>query len=65
MFSPRDRFRSNNGKGPLLARILYVEGDEVHMERWPECGGKRVQFALPLPFLTSQNCGWAKIQPAQ
>ncbi len=52
-------YRSNNGKGPLMARIVRVVGDVATMERWnPSRPRRREQFTLPLAFLSSPHCGW-------
>jgi hypothetical protein len=52
------RYRSNDGKGPLTARILCATTDEVTMERWSNEHGKRTRFTLPLKFFLSPRCGW-------
>jgi hypothetical protein len=53
-----DRYRSNNGVGPLLARILCVTDKTVKMERWPEKGAGRTRFELSIKFFRSPRCGW-------
>lgn len=59
-WSHEDRYISNDGKGPLVARILCVSRGVADMERWPLRGGARVRFTLPVKFLRSTSCGWRK-----
>lgn len=58
-------YRSNNGKGPMLARIVHDDGQTVIMERWNEKSdpkGRHItSFRLPSQFLDSPQCGWAKV----
>lgn len=55
-----DRYISNHGTGPMIARILCATDKTVTMERWlrahPE--GRRTRFELPIKFLRSPSCGW-------
>jgi hypothetical protein len=62
-FQVGDLFRSNHGRGPLLAVIKFVEGDDVHMVRWNEKADrpKRVAFKIGSRFLRSPRCGWQPI----
>lgn len=59
-----DRFYSNNGAGPLTARILSVADNRVMMERWvgrtPTPRGRPVRFSLSVSFFRSERCGWKK-----
>lgn len=55
-----DRYRSNDGAGPLTARILCVTNDEVLIERWHHRASKAKRFRLPLRFFLSPRCGWRK-----
>lgn len=57
------RYRSNNGKGPMVARIIGVTNESVKMERWYEKNprSRRVSFELPISFLDSPSCGWMLI----
>lgn len=56
-------WRSNNGAGPLTARVLCVSDGVVILERWK---GKRKgnqnlrRFELPLKFFLSDKCGWKR-----
>jgi len=66
MFKSGDTFRSNGGAGPGFARIVAVEGVTAVMERFvlnrrrAIIHNQRIKFELPLSFLSSPNCGWAK-----
>ncbi len=53
-----DRWRSNYGKGPLIARVLCATDKTVKLERWHEHGSRRIRFDLPLKFFLSKKCGW-------
>jgi hypothetical protein len=58
-----DRYRSNHGKGPYMARVLAVSNGEVQMERWDTRQGKRAKhtrFMLRLSYLTGPTCGWKR-----
>jgi hypothetical protein len=57
------RYRSNNGKGPMIARIVGVTETHLKMERWYEKRphSRRVPFELPISFLDSPSCGWMLI----
>lgn len=57
-----DRYRSNYGKGPIMARILAVANGEAKMERWHERrpNGRRERFVLRVSYLTSPRCGWRR-----
>lgn len=57
-WSHEDQYRSNDGRGPLTARILCVSFDKVTMERFGPKGGRRTRFELPLKFFLSPRCGW-------
>lgn len=56
-----DLYRSNNGAGPLTARILCATNTVVTMKRWRRSEDNAVVFKLPLRFLLSSNCGWRKV----
>ena len=52
-------FVSNNGAGPLAARILCVADGVAKMERWNKKRPvNRTRFTLPVWFLSSPQCGW-------
>ena len=53
-----DIYISNNGKGPMKARIVCATDKEVTMERWRQGNGRRTRFILPIWFLKSPKCGW-------
>ena len=56
-----DRFLSNNGNGPLEARILSIANGVAKMERRNRGGGGLpVRFTLTERFLQSPHCGWRK-----
>ncbi len=57
-----DRYVSNNGSGPLLARILCATSKTVTMERWRVDGKKVHRFELPLKFFLSDRCGWKRVE---
>lgn len=57
-----DRYISNNGDGPLTARILACTDKEITLERWK--GKRSTKFTLPLEFFLSSRCGWEKHTPA-
>lgn len=59
-----DIYISNNGSGPLRARILCATPKTVTMERWHKNGLVRTRFTLPASYLLSPNCGWVKQQSA-
>lgn len=52
-----DRYVSDYGNGPLIARILCVAKDEVVMERKTP-RGRWKRFTLPYEFAKSEACGW-------
>jgi hypothetical protein len=58
-----DRYRSNDGKGPMVARILCATATTVKLEQWNEKrpDGRRTRFELPLKFFCSRKCGWAPV----
>lgn len=59
-----DRFISNNGAGPLVARILYVGDGVAHLVRTRKMHGAfSVRFELPISFLKSKSCGWRRVTP--
>lgn len=55
-----DVYRSNEGAGPLKARILCVGDGYVHMERWKRSQESAVRFSLPIKFFLSDRCGWKR-----
>lgn len=59
-WSTSDVFVSNNGAGPLRARILCIADDVAQMERWPARGGRAFTFSLPVRYLVSTRCGWVR-----
>ena len=63
-WKPEDRFKSNYGKGPLVARILSETPKFLEMELWNGTSKKprRRQFKLSAKFLASPNCGWRKVR---
>lgn len=56
-------FRSNDGRGPLRARVLHDDGDTVTLERWDERvpGSRRVRFQLKKWFMASASSGWRRV----
>lgn len=63
-WSHEDRWMSNNGKGPMMARVLSATDKIVHLERW-NSKNKRPrpkQFPLSLRFFTSERCGWKRVE---
>lgn len=56
-----DRYVSNHGTGPMVARILCATDKTVTMERWLKANpdGRRTKFDLPVSFLRSPSCGWS------
>ena len=63
-WKPEDRFRSNRGKGPLVARILGETPKCLEMELWNERHKNpiRRKFRLSARFLASPNCRWRKVR---
>jgi hypothetical protein len=61
-----DRFKSNYGKGPLVARILSETPKFLEMELWNVASKKprRRKFRLSARFLASRYCGWKKVRKA-
>lgn len=59
-WSHEDRYLSNNGKGPLVARIVCATDKEVTIQHWnirnPD--GRRRKAVLSLSFFRSRKCGW-------
>ena len=50
---------SNNGKGPLLAKIIARSNGRVKMVRWHEkLPNKLSCFELSEIYLNSVSCGW-------
>jgi hypothetical protein len=62
-WSHEDRYMSNDGRGPLMARILCATEKIVTLERWNAKNKrpKHLTFPLSLKFFTSQRCGWKKV----
>lgn len=56
-------YRSNNGKGPLRARLVAADNRTVTLERWDERSKRkrRTVFKLPRRFFVSASCGWKEI----
>ena len=61
-WNQQDRFRSNDGVGPLTARILCATDREVTMERWHGNWRKAKRFVLSLKFFMSPACGWNLVE---
>lgn len=63
-WKPEDRFRSNRGKGPLVARIFGETPKCLEMELWNERHKSpiRRKFRLSARFLASSNCRWKKVR---
>lgn len=57
-----DRWRSNFGAGPLIARVLCATNKVVKLERWNERGSRITRFELPLEFFLSERCGWRLVE---
>ena len=57
-----DRYASNEGKGPMVARILCATDKTVTIERWRVNGKQVRRFELPLKFFLSDRCGWKLIE---
>ncbi len=55
-----DHFTSNNGSGPLLARITGIAQGVAYMERWKNGSTYKTAFTLPVRYLLSPRCGWKK-----
>ncbi len=60
-WSPDDIYRSNNGHGPLRARILSVSHGKATMERWNEKGSRKDRYEISVAYLMSPRCGWKKM----
>jgi len=62
-WSQEDRYLSNDGRGPIMARILCVDGKIVTLEKWNSKSKKprKEAFPLSLKFFTSDRCGWKKV----
>ncbi len=64
-YAPGDEFSDDAGTGTRRARILSIDGDEVHMEMWNHPSGKnRKQFTLDRSFISLKECGWVRISQA-
>lgn len=59
-----DRFMSNHGAGPLMARILCVSNGMVRLERWNRANPTkgRATCEVSLKYFTSRACGWKKVR---
>lgn len=62
-FDPDARYRSNDGKGPLIARMVDVTETDFVMERWHSGKtARKTKFEIPIWFLLySPRCGWRRI----
>lgn len=62
-FDPEARYRSNDGKGPLTARMVDVTEDSFVMERWSSrTPSRKTKFEIPIWFLLySPRCEWRKV----
>jgi len=63
-WSQEDRYMSNDGRGPVMARILCVDGKIVTLEKWNSKSQKprNETFRLSLKFFTSDRCGWSRLR---
>lgn len=61
---PEDRYLSNNGSGPMMARILRATDKIVTLEKWNTKSKRprRDSFPLSVAFFTSPRCGWKKVK---
>lgn len=61
-------YRSNNGNGPYLARVLAVVAGQMLMVRWHRdlelTFAEGVMFEMPAKFLDSPACGWEAVGDA-
>lgn len=58
-------YRSNNGKGPLEAKVVSIAVDEdtIVLERRHENARRNTAiFELSLRFFLSPKCGWVRTQ---
>jgi len=57
-----DRYLSNDGKGPMMARILCATDKIVKLERWnmKSKNPRKKSGTLSIKFFTSDRCGWKK-----
>lgn len=64
-WSHEDRYLSNNGRGPMMARVLCATDKIVKLEKWntKSKNPRRESFPLSLKFFTSPRCGWKKAAP--
>jgi hypothetical protein len=62
-WSHEDRYLSNYGRGPLMARVLSATDKIVVLERWNSKNKRptKLTFPLSLKFFTSPRCGWRKV----
>jgi hypothetical protein len=65
---PGQLYRSNNGAGPVMARVLSADDAAVTLERWngqwdERDSRVRTQFTIPMSFFLGKTCGWVPYQP--
>lgn len=59
-----ERWFSNDGAGPLVARITAVVAGIATMQRWHrKSPARQTRFELPVSYLCSQACGWKLQEP--
>lgn len=65
---PNDKdfcYLSNNGKGPLEAKVVEIvqDQDRIVLERRHKNARRNTAlFELPLRFFLSPKCGWTRVQ---
>jgi hypothetical protein len=62
---PEFCYLSNNGKGPLEAKVIEIAQDEnrIVLERRHKNARRNTAiFELPLNFFLSPKCGWLRVQ---
>lgn len=58
--------RSNRGEGPLTAKVVRQDKENVYLLRNSEPYGRlKVPFSLSLQFFRSELCGWRQKQHKQ
>jgi hypothetical protein len=60
-------YKSNHGRGPLMARVVNTEPGRIVLERWdPRSKPKArryIRFALSPRYMQSSRCGWKQVKP--
>ncbi len=60
-WSQEDRYRSNGGKGPLIAKITHVDSEGIHLLYG--VGSKfNSSTCLSEKYFLSKRCGWKLIR---